>query len=263
MFYQFQHFGISEYFCKEYGKNFSFPAHLHQSFEFITVLSGEMDITVDDKTYKLSSGESLLIFPHQLHSLSSTNSKHMLCIFSPDIVKAYYSKISKKVPESNKFVPNKHIIHSIDKLSEDNTQIKKKGVLYSVCAEFDDTAKYHAKNNDDKNLLYKIFEFVELNYNKDCSLERLSKETAFSYSYLSRYFKNTIGISFNYYVNQCRINNACYILNNFDCSILQCALDSGYTSLRSFNRNFKTIVGTTPQEYKNRVINSSATANTD
>ena len=94
MFYQFQHFGISEYFCKEYGKNFSFPAHLHQSFEFITVLSGEMDITVDDKTYKLSSGESLLIFPHQLHSLSSTNSKHMLCIFSPDIVIAYYSKIS-------------------------------------------------------------------------------------------------------------------------------------------------------------------------
>ena len=27
MFYQIQHFGISEYFCKEYGKNFNFPTN--------------------------------------------------------------------------------------------------------------------------------------------------------------------------------------------------------------------------------------------
>ena len=50
MLYQFQHFGISEYFCKEYGENFNYPIHLHQSFEFIVVLDGEMKITVDSKT---------------------------------------------------------------------------------------------------------------------------------------------------------------------------------------------------------------------
>lgn len=152
MFYQFQHFGLSEYFCKEYEKNFSFPSHLHQSFEFITVLSGEMNITVDRKLYVLTKGESLLIFPHQIHSLSSKKSKHMLCIFSSEIVMAYFSKMTKN------------------------------------------------------------------------------------------------------YVNQYRINNACYILNNSNCSILQCALDSGYTSLRSFNRNFKSIIGITPNEYRKSMI---------
>ena len=254
MFYQFQHFGLSEYFCKEQGKNFSFAGHLHQSFEFITILSGEMEITVDGKQYTLAAGESMLIFPHQLHSLSSTNSEHMLCIFSPDIVRAYSSKILKKVPENNKFTLNPHIINSVNELSEKSTQVKKKGILYSVCAEFDENARYTNKNSDDKNLLRKIFEYVESNYNKDCSLENLSKETAFSYSYLSRYFKNTVGMSFNYYVNQYRINNACYILNNSNCSILQCALDSGYTSLRSFNRNFKAITGTTPREYRGFIL---------
>lgn len=250
MFYQTQHFGLSEYFCKEYGENFSFPAHLHQSFEFITVLSGEMEITVDGNHYILNKGEALLIFPHQVHSLSSTKSEHMLCIFSPEIVKAYLAKNTKKLPESNKFIPSQYLIESINELCENSPKIKKKGVLYSLCAEFDDNMKYYERNSDDKNLLYKIFEFVEINYNKDCSLERLSKETAFSYSYLSRYFKNTVGISFNAYVNQYRINNACYILNNSDCTILQCALESGYASLRSFNRNFKAITGMTPQIYK-------------
>lgn len=254
MFYEAKHFGLSEYFCKEYGENFSFPAHLHQSFEFITISAGEMDITVDGKHYILSKGESLLIFPHQVHSLSSKNSTHMLCIFSPEIVKAYFSQRSKSLPESNKFTPSQHLIDSINKLSETSSKIKRKGILYSLCAEFDDNAKYSDKNADDINLLYRIFEFVESNYNKDCSLEHLSKETAFSYSYLSRYFKNTIGISFNYYVNQYRINNACYILNNSKCTILQCALDSGYESLRSFNRNFKALTGVTPQEYKNKSL---------
>ncbi len=259
MFYQLQHFGLSEYFCKEYGKNFSFPAHLHQSFEFITVLSGEMAITVDGRLHKLSRGESLLIFPNQLHSIESTHSEHMLCIFSPELVKAYSSKLSGQIPESNKFIAGEYITSGVNNLSDNSRKIKKKGILYSLCAEFDENATYINKETDDKNLLYKIFNFVESSYNTDCTLETLSKEIAFSYSYLSRYFKNTVGMSFNNYVNQYKINNACYLLmNNSDYSILQCALESGYTSLRSFNRNFKAVTGITPAEYKESVTDESS-----
>lgn len=254
MLYQLQHFGSSEYICKEYKNNLSFPLHLHQSFEFITVLSGEMKITVDGVLYNIKMGESLLIFPNQLHSFESTKSEHMLCLFSPDLVKAYSSKLSGKVPKSNKFKAKEYLVNSINNLSENSSKIKKKGVLYSLCADFDETANYISKKTDDKNLLYKIFDFVESNYNKDCTLEALSEDITFSYSYLSRYFKNTIGISFNNYVNHYRINNACYLLmNNSDYSILECALECGYTSLRSFNRNFKAITSLTPAEYKEKI----------
>lgn len=250
LFYELKHFGLSEYFCKEYGNNFSFPVHLHQAFEFITILSGEMEIVVDKKLYILKKGESLLIFPNQLHSMNSISSEHMLCIFSPELVKAYSSKLTGKIPKSNKFIVGEYILACMDNLSDNSKKIKMKGILYSLCAEFDENAEYTNKNTDDKNLLFGIFSFVDSNYNKDCSLERLSKETGYSYSYLSRYFKNTVGISFNRYVNQYRINNACYILNNSDCSIIQCAMESGFSSLRSFNRNFKEITGITPKEYK-------------
>lgn len=250
MFYQFQHSGVYEYFCKEYGENFSFPAHLHQSFEFIIILDGEMQITVENEQYTLKKEEALLIFPHQLHTLNGGTSKHLLCIFSPEIVKSFAVKTAKSVPVNNKFKSSRYVADAINHLQDTDSLLKKKAILYAICAEFDEHASYQKKPDDDKNLLSKIFNFVENNYNKNCSLEQLSKETAFSYAYLSRYFKERTDMSFNEYVNRHRIKNACYILHNSDCTILQCALDCGYTSLRSFNRNFKLITGLAPKSYR-------------
>ena len=146
MFYEYEHFGTSEYLKIERNENFSFPVHLHNSFEFITVTTGTMKVTVDDNTYILNQGESVLVFPNQLHSLSSTKSTHMLCIFSTDLVKAYYSKLSKKIPADNFFKPEAFIMQLINLLSSDSSLVDKKGVLYSLCSQFDKNAKYNDRN---------------------------------------------------------------------------------------------------------------------
>lgn len=250
MFYEYQHFGLYEHTQKEYGENFSFPAHLHKSFEIIILLDGEMTVTVDEIPYVLHPGEALLIFPNQIHSLASTSSRHMLCIFSTELVKAYTSKVSGKIPESNFFLPDPYLISTLDSFTEQSSLIEKKGLFYSLCGSFDRAARYRERKNDDSNLLYRIFDFVETNYSKECSLKELALQTGFSYSYLSRYFKNIVGLSFNDYVNRYRISNACYLLNNTEDSVLQCALDSGYTSLRSFNRNFMEKMSMTPNAYR-------------
>ena len=255
MFYEFQHFGISEYVKKEYGKDFVFPSHLHHAFEFITVTDGTMDVLVDETKYSLQKDESLLIFPNQIHSLLGKGSSHMLCIFSADLVKAYSTNVADKLPQSNFFVPDKQLTDALDKLAEDASLAEKKGLFYCLCAAFDKSAVYVSGKGKDKKLMHDIFRFVEDNYNKECSLKKLSAETGFSYSYLSRYFKKTTGISFNSYVNRYRIGNACYLLKNTDCTVLRCALDSGYDSLRSFNRNFKEQVLVSPNDYRKDVIN--------
>lgn len=225
---------------------------MHNSFELICVLSGEMEITVDNKIYNVSENESVLIFPHQLHSVSGDNSSHMVCIFSPETVKAYSVQKAKFLPENNKFVLSNDVYKMVKELTNGSSNIRKKGVMYCVCDEFDAKAQYINKSTDDKSLLYSIFEFVEQNYANECTLEHLAGETSFSYYYLSRYFKKTVGISFNSYVNRCRISKACYDLKNTDCTILRCAVDCGYANLRSFNRNFKLIMGVTPVEYREK-----------
>jgi len=255
-FYQFQHFGLSEHMEREEGNNLNFRDHLHQSFEFLIVTEGAMEIVVDGRVYNLNKGESVIIFPNQIHSIKSEKSAHVLWIFSSELVKAYASKVAGKIPVSNVFVPSKHLTKILLDTYENSSLIEKKGVFYLLCSEFDRVAEYTKRTKDDKNLLYKIFKFVESNYGKDCSLESLSKETGFSYSYISRYFKKIVGISYNKYVNQYRISNACYILSNTDSSVLQCALDCGYDSLRSFNRNFTECLGVPPTGYRQKQKNT-------
>lgn len=254
MFYEFKHIGSSDYFVKEYGEDFSFPPHMHLCFELITVLDGEMNVTVDGRESVLHKGDALLIFPNQLHSLESKKSRHMLCIFSPDLVRAYSSKTERVIPESNFFVPDGYLIEALDKISEDANLIAKKGLLYSICAAFDEKTVYIPRKSGQKGLLSGIFAFVEQNFTGECSLEEMAAQIGYDYAYLSRSFKKTTGISYVSYLNIYRLNKACYLLDNTDKSILQCALDSGYSSLRTFNRNFKNHFGISPAEYRKKGI---------
>ena len=252
MFYEFEHFGISEHFCKEYGENFTYPNHLHQSFELVAAIEGTMTVNINNTPYIISQGEAVLIFPHQLHSMSGDGSRHVLCIFSPEIVKEYSSRTSDKLPVCNKFILNDYLRDEINKLGDNSSKTRIKGLLYTICSEFDEEAEYISQKSIGHNLLYRIFRYVENNYSRDFSLEKLSGDMGFSYHYISRYFKNSVGITLNTYINMYRISKACYLLNNTNCTVIQCAMECGYSSLRSFNRNFKAHTGTTPMEYKRK-----------
>lgn len=254
MFYEFKHSGSPDYLKVERGENFNFPLHLHQCFEVIAVLSGEMEIAVEKKKYRLQKGEALLIFPNQIHSLSSTDSSHILCIFSPRLVQAYTTSIAGKRPLDNKFLLDDYLVNAIEQLSMESTTAEKKGALYSLCAKFDNIAEYGVRATDNEKLLFKIFSFVEKEFDGECSLIRLAEETGYAYSYISRYFKRIVGVSFNTYVNYYKLSQACYLMENSDAPILQCAMESGYTSLRSFNRNFKMHFNMTPAEYRKEVL---------
>ncbi len=253
MFYQYNHLGSPDYIKVERGENFSFPPHLHQCFEIIIILSGEMKIKVDNKNFTLKKNEALLIFPNQIHELQSTESEHILCIFSPRLVQAYATKLTDKIPESNKFCPDSYLINTLERLDIFSSSAEKKGLLYSLCGQFDKTAKYSPKKTDSEKLLYKIFSFVEESFNDECTLLGLSKIIGYDYSYLSRYFKRTTGVSFNSYVTRYRLSHACYLMENTEQSILQCAYNSGFTSLRSFNRCFKEYLEITPTQYRKNI----------
>lgn len=247
MFYQFSHIGTTEYLTTERGKNFSFPPHMHQCFEFISIVSGEMTVVIDNINYVLKTGDAVLIFPNQIHSLSSRECEHFLLIFSPKLVSAYYSRHTQKKPVNNQFSPDTFIMNGVNNLREDASTTHKKGILYLLCDAFDQSAVYMIDEN--KNLLEKIFLFIDKQYCGSCTLTDLSKHIGYNASYLSRYFKKCVGMSFNRYVNIYRLNQACYLMENTQKSILSCAMESGYESIRTFNRNFKDHFGISPKQY--------------
>lgn len=98
-----------------------------------------------------------MIFPHQIHSLASTNSRHVLCIFSPHLVQAYSARIAGKIPCDGKFSPDSYIIDAVCNAGSDSSDITKKGILYMLCGQFEKSATYRLHKTDNNNLLFKIF----------------------------------------------------------------------------------------------------------
>ena len=113
-----------------------------------------------------------------------------------------------------------------------------------------DATEYVKKKALENGLIHSIFDFVEKNFDKSCTLDDLSKTVGYNHSYLSRYFSESTGMTFVSYVNQYRISRACYMLKSGGKTVVECAYDSGYTSLRSFNRNFKLYVGVSPRNFR-------------
>ena len=126
-----------------------------------------------------------------------------------------------------------------------------KGLLYSLTAEFSEKAEYtDAEKTGSAMLASRIFRFIEEHYTDDCSLSSLARKVGYDYAYLSAYFRKTVGVPYNDYVNSSRDSKACYLLSNCGKTILNISTECGFNSLRSMNRNFRKQTGMTPAEYR-------------
>ena len=252
MFYEFRHSAGADYFSIESGEDLAFPAHIHSSFELITLQSGSMKVFVGSREYILTPGRGVLIFPNQIHSLSTMrHSKHRLCIFSPRLVSAFSASREGMMPTEALFDMPTAAIEQLFALTPDSNANLIKGALYTVCGLMDEkTAYVKADVGDEKNLLYEIFAYIDAHLSEDCSLEALAASLSYSYTYLSKYFKQSVGQSYNSYVNQYRVREVCDRLCNTSDSILKISEECGFRSLRSMNRNFKEQTGVTPAQYR-------------
>ncbi len=88
------------------------------------------------------------------------------------------------------------------------------------------------------------------NYNKDISLDDVSREVNISPYYFSKLFKEETGENFIEYVTAIRIEEAKNLLNTSRMSMKEICAQVGYSDPNYFSRIFKKTVGVTPTEYK-------------
>ncbi len=98
-----------------------------------------------------------------------------------------------------------------------------------------------------------MMQYVEKNMTEKNLLGNISREANFSVSYLSRKFKNGMGISFSDYVKKRRIEYCCRLLANTDKKIIEIAQSVGYADMKFFNQIFKAQLGLTPREFRRRL----------
>lgn len=96
----------------------------------------------------------------------------------------------------------------------------------------------------------KIKEYVDANYTKSITLERVADTFFISKEYLSKIFKQYNGESFSSYITKKRMEKAYELICKFDIPIKKASLLTGYKDQAHFYKMFKKHFGKTPGEIK-------------
>lgn len=116
------------------------------------------------------------------------------------------------------------------------------------------------KSKATENRIENILSYIDKNYEKKITLEDLAKLEYMNMNYLSSYFKQNLGVGFNEYLANFRLNKTINELINSNKSINEISKSVGFSSVRSYNRIFNKKYGMTPSTYRANIsknINSN------
>ena len=94
--------------------------------------------------------------------------------------------------------------------------------------------------------------YVDHNYYKNLTLEEVAPLFGYNSVYFGKVFSKEVGVTFNSYVNQKRIDEAKKLLVNEDIKIYDIADRVGYSDVDYFSRKFRSIEGMSPADYRKR-----------
>lgn len=99
-------------------------------------------------------------------------------------------------------------------------------------------------------LVEKAKSYINENFQKDLSLDEISREYDISPYYFSKIFKDETGENFIEYLTGVRMEKAKQLLLNKELSMKEICSMVGYADPNYFSRSFKKNVGVTPTEYR-------------
>ena len=238
------------------------PPHLHEDIEIIYVTDGTVELGVAHELYHMEKGDFAIVFPNVVHHyqvFDSGKNKGIYLFLDPSLAPTCYDQLLKYSPEYpiiKKEALHPDVVRAIKALVnlEECSSMVIQAYMQMILAHVFDEMKMVDKNTiGGEDLVYKAVEYVGLHFNEGINLEKMAYDLCISKYVLSRMFAKTFHCNFNKYVNEVRLNHAVTLLESFNETITNIALDAGFESQRTFNRAFKEKFKMTPREYRNNM----------
>jgi transcriptional regulator GlxA family with amidase domain len=101
-----------------------------------------------------------------------------------------------------------------------------------------------------KRLLQRVLDRMKADLAADLDLSTLAAESGYSRSHFLRTFRAAMGSSPHQWLTRLRVERAKTILRENSISLIDIALDCGFSSHAHFSNTFRQIVGVTPSYYR-------------
>lgn len=254
--------GTSDYYFISKRTNSSPFPHAHSHIEFIMVLKGKISLSVDDAKCIMDANTIGIIMPYQIHShcpIEDTTTFHIAC--PPEYINEYNQLFSGK--RFSPFVVS--CTDAIRKLAEEISDLqgerrvylsqplnsfKNKAFLYASLSEFLQQCAIVPAEHLAYDVYRKAIVYITEHYKEDISLTSVAKHCGITAPHLSRIINSQGNTSFSDIVNSFRIFEAKRLLEQTTLPISQIALDSGFGTIRSFNRVFQKYFNCLPRELR-------------
>ncbi len=238
--------------CIRY-ENFFFVPHMHRHPELIFVREGSTTVILEGVPTEVHAGEMALILPNRLHAYETRERSVVdVVIFSEDHVPQIFRDLKGREPVFRGFTCSAPVTefaaNVLFRESQTPSLYSLKGALYAVLGEYLAEAQFRPVPAGNEELTDRITRYVSENFTDNISLATMADALGYNRHYLSRYFHAHFHMNFSRYVNWYRVDMANALLAGSQLSVTEIALQSGFQSIRSFNRVYLELVGRTPTE---------------
>lgn len=265
-----------------------YPFHLHRNdLEIVCVLNGKVSISDSAASYSLSYGDVHIFNRNDPHKIWSDDSENIILTIqiSCDYYKQYFKELDTAYFISDTYSQRdmystdiKYLRFQLARLYYACAKTKSSGQL---CLEeyardllsllINQYQQYVYKVDDDgpaniirlqniqhiyKNYerMYRIVDLVSDHFAEKITLEAIAASEYLSTSHLSRYIKDTLGLSFSQLVSLTRCEEAARLLSGTKKTVDQIASEVGFSNRKHLALQFKRWYGMTPSCYRNDIL---------
>jgi len=265
-------FPIELYHIEKSHPKYEMASHWHSEIELIRVLEGKLNVKLYNREYVASKGDIVIVNSETVHGAYAIAECIYECIvlhmellavqdsgcryFTESILNQenYLTEYIKY--ENTPFTSAVNKLFDTMKNPSSGYKFKVIGALYELFGIIVDNHMYKKVTSTDipsnKNIpkIKNVLSFIRGNYDKQITLDDMSKCAGMSSKYFCSFFKNMTRKSPVEYLNSYRIERASRKLLNTDMSITDIAFGCGFNDLSYFIKMFKSIKGVTPSEFR-------------
>jgi len=251
-----------------------FPMHWHSAMEIIMPLENTFAVSMNNMAYSIQVGDIIFIPPGELHEAYAppTGSRIVMQFdssllsnvkgFSGILPVLLQSRIISNTNAPNLYQAEHDLLLKIYEEYNGNNPLREAAIYSLIIQMFVIIGRNHMDSDTlfpmvrvgkQKEYIEKfnlVFDYIDQNYTEDLTLEAVSGVAGFSKFHFSRLFKQFTDMSFYDYLNQRRVRAAELLLLDPDIPITEIAMQSGFSSISTFNRVFKSFKKCTPTEFK-------------
>ena len=242
-------------FASARHENVECAMHVHATMEIVLVTEGCLEMTVADRKYEIEEGQGVFIPPFVRHCFSSPshNRCHVL-MFSKELVRYFFEFSKGNLPTSHLFSVSPAGMRLAEELlpDADNTAdyIRAEAVLAPLCYDVWQGCAFVEGKQAQDDTLTGIMEYMDRHFCEELTLESVARAMGVHPVTVSKLFVKQVGVGFHDHLQYLRCDHAARMIKTGDESFSQVAYESGFGSIRSFNRAFRALYGVTPTEYK-------------